>query len=506
MEKFNFHNTKEYAEYVLNQANIVLDKCQIYGKAEDRKGLLTNIEKSIAAKASLMEIFKNSPYHNGKGQLILQMEIERPVDEDIISSYSSYIKYIAHDYYLNQEATIDGYTYSDAESKKEKLGKFIRTVNYMNLSDEDIIIKGVPFSEYRKEFDLLKNIIWDFEISDEYYYVGNDVYTTMENKNLYDKACVISDAIKHCIGKQLEDESDIEKLANAFPSSQCRKGIKISRVVQKCLKELGLYQIAMENEKETFNKKYAAWTDAVSPMKIKKWSVLSINFVDFLTMSHGDTWTSCLNTDKNGKFTEGEYCEGFNSKRVLDYALDQSTMVFYTIDENYNGADFELQPKSTRQLFHFGENKLVQARLYPQSRVSRRNIYTQYRTNVEHLLADAMGEANLWSSPERGTIESDGNVVNIPYDSYINGDYIDFLDNACHGGGEIDFQSEVNYVVFRGSTNREDNGVPMIVGSTDAVCIICGDDMDESYHNSIVCSPCDYELVKIEEEKENKEN
>lgn len=491
MEQFKFHNTTEYAEYVLSQANFMLDKCDIYGKAEGRKGLLTNIEKSIAAKSYLMEIFKNSPYHNGKGQLILPMEVERPIDEDIISSYSSYIKYIALNYYLTKEATINGYTYSDAESKKEKLRVFIRAVNYMNLSDEDIIIKGVPFSEYRKEYDLLASIIWDFEISDEYYYAGNGIYTTRENKNLYDKACVIADAIKHCIGKQLEDESDIEKLANAFPHSQCRKGIKISRVVQKCLKELGLYQIAMENEKETFNKKYAAWTDAVSPMKVKKWSVLSINFVDFLTMSHGDTWTSCLNTDKNGKFTEGKYWNGFNSKRTLDYALDPSTMVFYTVDENYNGVDFELQPKSSRQLFHFGENKLVQARLYPQSSVSRRNIYTQYRTNVEFLLADAMGEANLWSSPVRGTIGCKGDVVNIPYDSYYDGDYIDFLNIACHDNGERDFQSEVNYVVFRGSSNREDNGVPMIVGSTDAVCIICGDDMGESYHDSIVCNYCD---------------
>ena len=491
MEKFNFHNTTEYAEYVLNQANIVLDKCQIYKKTEDRKGLLLDIEKSITAKSWLMDnIFKNSPYHNGKGQLILPMEIERAVDEDIIFNYAYYIERIARNYYLNEEAMINGYTYRSAEDKAQELKRLIRAVDYMNIPDDDIIIKGVPFSKYREKYDSFKNIIWDFEISDEYYYAGNNIYTTRENKNLYDKACVVADAIKHCIGKQLEDESDIEKLANAFPNSQCRKGIKITRVVQKCLKELGLYQVAMENEKETFNKKYAAWTDAVSPMKVKKWSVLSINFVDFLTMSHGDTWTSCLNTDQKGKFVRGEYFTGFNSKRVLDYALDPSTMVFYTVDESYNGVDFELQPKSTRQLFHFGENKLVQARLYPQSNVSRRNIYTQYRTNVEHLLADAMGEANLWSAPIRGTISWKGNVVNIPYSNKYDGDYIDFLNIACHGGNERDFQSEVNYVVFRGSSNQEDNDVPMIVGSTDAVCIMCGGDMGEHYHSSIMCGCC----------------
>ena len=207
-------------------------------------------------------------------------------------------------------------------------------------------------------------------------------------------------------------------------------------------------------------------------------------------MCHGTSWSSCMNTDKECCFTSGNYAHGFNSKRVLDYALDNTTMVFYTIDEDYDGNDFELQPKQTRQLFHFGERKLVQSRLYPQSNVSRRAIYTQYRNNVEYLIAEALGEANLWSAPVRGTIEYDGNIVNVPYYYSSNGDYIDFLDIACHDCTERDFQSEVNYVVLKGSNNLEDNGIPMIVGSTDAVCIMCGDEFDEDYTDSISCWSC----------------
>lgn len=489
MKKHNFTTTRGYANHILKQANIVLDKCDIYGDKEDRKGLMDNILKSIEAKSKLFEIFKNSPYHNGKGQLILPMEIERPIDEDVIYDYAYYIKNVAVKYYLNEEATIDGYTHGRACDQKDGIARFIRAVDYMMLSDEDVVIKGKPFSEYRKDYEAIKDIVYKFECSDEYCYI-NYKYVSKENKSLYDKAVIISDAIKHCIGKQLENAEDIEKLAKAFPNSQCREGIKITRVVQKCLKELGLYQIAMEKEQEIFNKRYAKWCDAVSPMKIKKWSVLSINFVDYITMSHGNSWTSCLNTDKYRRFTSGMYSSGCNSKRTLDYALDKTTMVFYTIDENYDGDDWELQPKCTRQLFHFGEGKLVQARLYPQSDTSRRNIYTQYRENVEKLLADAMEEANLWSSPERGTIRYDGNIVNIPYDYRGHGDYIDFLNIAQHGGDENDFQSEVNYVIFRGSTNRTDNGKPMIVGSTDAVCIMCGEVRDEGHCENIRCGNC----------------
>lgn len=489
MEKFNFSNKDKYAEYVLSQSNILLDKCRIYGDAEERKGLMINILNSICAKSWLMEIFEKSPYHNGKGQLIIPMETKRPVDKDVIRDYSSYIRTIAKRYLL-PEATINGYTYQEAYDEYNNIERFVRAIRYMNLSDDDVVIKGKPFGEYRKLYEEMIQIIHKFGNYDDYYYKGDNCYTERENLEKYNKAIIIADAIYHCVGHLLEDEDDIKTLAEVFPHSQCRAGVKISRVVQKCMKEIGLYDLAIEGEKKIFNKKYAEWTDAVTPQTITKWSVLSINFVDFLTMSHGNSWTSCLNTDKDCHFTSGKYRRGFNSKRVLDYALDPSTMVFYTVDEDYKGDDWELQPKLTRQLFHFGENKLVQARLYPQSNVGRRETYNQYRDNVERLLAEALGEANLWSAPERGMISLDKNIVTLPYYYKYNGDFIDFLDIATHGDDERNFQEEVNYVVFRGSESRDDNGVPMTIGSTNAVCIMCGEEFDEGIHESIACYDC----------------
>ena len=41
-----------------------------------------------------------------------------------------------------------------------------------------------------------------------------------------------------------------------------------------------------------------------------------------------------------------------------------------------------------------------------------------------------------WRKRETGEIDYVGNVVNIPYDDYSNGSYIDFLDIACHGDYE----------------------------------------------------------------------
>lgn len=482
MKKFEFENENEYAEYILEQTNTYLDKCEIYGEAEDRMGLMTNIENSILAKSSLFKIFQNSPYHNGKGQLIIPMDVERAIDNDVIDDFAYYIKDIAKKYLL-EEYKIDGYTFMEADKQCDELNRIIFGINYTRLPHEDVMIKGKPLGHYRVLLEKMKTIRHDIQCNS--CYSGYDCYSTRESYEVYNKALTISKAVQHCVGKLLENKEDIERLAKNFPNSQCREGVKITRVVQKCLKELGLHKLAMENERETFNRKYAAWCDAVSPMTIKKWSVLSINFVDYLTMSNGTSWTSCLNTDKRGYFTEGKYRSGFNSRRTLDYALDETTMVFYTVSEDYDGSDWELQPKNTRQLFHFGEGKLIQSRLYPQNNVSRRNIYTQYRENVEKLLSEAMDEANLWSAPRRGLIDLDDGIVEVPYYYKAAANYIDFLTLAAHGDGEEDFQTEVNYVHLRGTNNDHESDYPVIIGSVDAVDIMDGHVLSESYDDSI---------------------
>lgn len=486
MKKFNFESESEYIGYVLEQANNYLDKCEIYGRREDRDGLIVNIEKSVEAKKQLENIFKNHPAYNGKGQIILPMEIEREVDQNKIWLFSNYIRDIGKKY-IAKEAEIDGYTFEKAKSERTSLLRFIDAVDHMRISDDEVVIKGIPFSEYREQYRKVDNICDDFLYGENYEYFDYGKYITKEDDVLLRKVYSLSDVVNSCVGKSLEKEEHIEILSREFPHSQCRAGAKVSRVIQKCLKEIGLYQLAMEHEKEEYNKMYAAYCDAISPLKIKKWSVISFNFVDFLTMCNGGNWTSCLNTDKHGCFTDGRYSDGFNSRRVLDYALDPSTVVFYTIDEDYDGDDFELQKKNTRQLFHFGEGKLVQARLYPQSTVSRRNIYTQYRNVIEKVLADSMDDANLWTAPVYGLINPNGNIVRLPYCYKSDGSYIDFLTNAGHGYNENDFQSEVNYVVYKGSKGQKDNGFPMIIGSTDAVCIFCGEQMDEDFTNSISC-------------------
>ena len=81
----------------------------------------------------------------------------------------------------------------------------------------------------------------------------------------------------------------------------------------------------------------------------------------------------------------------------MSYMLDPSSMVFYTVDKEYDGDDYWTQPKINRQMFHFGEEKLVQGRLYPQDNDGCDDVYTPYRNIVQCIMSVIFDFPNLWS-------------------------------------------------------------------------------------------------------------
>lgn len=89
---------------------------------------------------------------------------------------------------------------------------------------------------------------------------------------------------------------------------------------------------------------------------------------------------------------------GCYSSGTISYMLDSTSMVMYTTDAENEAKDFWKQPKITRQMFHFGQEKLIQGRLYPQDNDNgSEEIYTQYRNIVQQAIAECLGVPNLWT-------------------------------------------------------------------------------------------------------------
>ena len=373
-KKFNFATETEYRDYVLDKANDFLDKCKIYNSREERKGLVENINMSIAAKQWLMDIFSKSEGYNGKGQVVLPVAFTRDINLNEIDRFVNFILNYAERVLEDVKSE-----FGDVREMIQKRSQYRRYFDFAHesfLEYDDVVINGKDLNYYRSVYNKITGIVMDLKQNHKSHYgriVTNESYTD------YETAKEIARFIAENPVQYITDSDSLSKVNEKF-GLRLNNGVKMSRAINKMIKASKLYSVLIANDdtEHYFNSAYARYCDAINPLTIKRWTVISVNFVDYLTMSNGYRWTSCLNPDKRGYFTEGMWSDGFNSRRVLDYALDGSTIVFYTIDSNYDGDEYELQKKETRQLFHFNGNTLMQNRLYPQGDDARAGIYPQY--------------------------------------------------------------------------------------------------------------------------------
>ena len=200
---------------------------------------------------------------------------------------------------------------------------------------------------------------------------------------------VLFNRLLRYIGRNIDD--GLAGLLNeAWPNIKARANEKTTRVVNRILTYLNY------NQHPEYNRMFARYADALTPITITRHTVLSINPMDYLTMSFGNSWASCHTIDKNNtrrmpNAYSGAYCSG-----TISYMLDGASIVFYTIDNKYNGTDYYTQPKINRQMYHYGEDKLVQGRLYPQGNDGNGETYTKYRQLVQEIISHIFNFPNMW--------------------------------------------------------------------------------------------------------------
>lgn len=193
-------------------------------------------------------------------------------------------------------------------------------------------------------------------------------------------------------------------------------GQKFSRVLNRLFKYCGLDQMS------EYNRLYAKISDSINPLKATKISVLSVNFLDYLLMSNGNSWSTCQTiVDHNN-------CSGVYKAGALSYANDKLTMVYYTINKDYEGTDYCLEPKITRQLFFYKDNLLVQERLYPKTHdcddnSSEISLVAQYRNLVEDIIATCEGKPNFWEKAEVSICATSDSFMYRDWDCFTNWKY-----------------------------------------------------------------------------------
>ena len=460
----------EYIELL----NEIMELLNQYHYPVTEEGCRKIIDKWIKNKGSLINLMKKHPNYNGKYQIAFDQDYERTIDKRELITFRDYVIELYEK--SIEEIKVSCMTYPEA---CDIYGRVKDIYDYMTLlrqiSGYEPKINGNGIDYYEKEVRKFRRIVNSFDNlyynTSAVYYIntkGKRILLTDENN---DKVNSLISFFQYLKPVQFLDENMANNINYLYPDAKARKGQKLSRVVNKVCHIIGV------DKDKDYNKMFAKFSDAVNPLSIVRHTVLSCHPIDYLTMSFGNSWASCHTIDKfnERKVNSSNNYHGQYSGGTLSYLLDGTSMVFYTVDKSYNGNEYELQPKINRNMFHFGNDKLIQGRVYPQSNDDDENgIYAKIRNIVQKIMADCLGVDNLWTL-KKGVMECESMVSSkgVHYRDYAN--Y-----NSCN----------VSYLKRDGKINKQS----IIVGH-DGICPKCGD-----YHNNeenILCEYCEEDYTNI---------
>lgn len=224
-------------------------------------------------------------------------------------------------------------------------------------------------------------------------------------------------------------------------------GAKYSRELNKIFVDMGL------DKYPNYNHDFAVIADTVNPLKNTQVAILSVNPCDFLKMSYGEGWDSCHHVGHHGCYHAG----------TQSYIMDSSSMIFYTLSNQYVGEPWE-NNKLTRQIYCYQNGLLLQSRNYPNYKLPQRDAtYTYF---VSQTIADCIGIKNEYRKVDHSHICTAENSLHYPDYNYE--------------------QYNTNLYAFDSIWDGEDITIGHI-----SWCLQCGDELCNA--GNMICDDCDNE-------------
>lgn len=368
-------------------------------------GVRTLLAEYLKNKAPLIRRFEKHPNYNGKFQIVYDYDFTRACDRGAVKNILRDVFFdddeVKAIFFENHELTIDGMNYAECYAKYQQ---FDRMSILCDTHSWITNINNMSYEDIRKKCTQYKSLVFRLRSTGHCVDYNENVICVdlgaWDAYNRYQKAIgILWGFYENKITSEIAAE-----LNDCRPDLKAVAGQKTSRVLNKICKLFGVDKL------KWYNREFAKYSDAINPLTIKRHTILSVHPVDYLTMSFGNSWASCHTIDKkNYRGMENDY-SGCYSGGTESYMLDGTSMVFYTVDADYNGNEYELQPKINRNMFHYGYDKLVQGRVYPQCNDDEGGIYTRFREIVQQIMATCADKPNSWLLV-KGTEECTRNII-----------------------------------------------------------------------------------------------
>ena len=461
------------------------------------------IEAWVEQKGWMIDLLKKSPnYVEGKFYIKLpKTQLERPIDMEVVRDFGYWAESKVTDIYIQKyEYKIGMFSLYEYMRYKNSLYELIRNIKESISTDWRYVqYKGKPISYWERECKRMNKVINDFLYDKNVTSVGYRAYIPVE---MYRELSHVREMFMYFIPKtQVFSREDAEKWNNELGKtsykSKATEGQKVTKVVGKFCRELGLDKVVdiqkntwtdvsgVYHEREVdmgYNHYRALLGDALNPIFYERDIYVSVNPIDFYTMSFGYKWASCHTIDKDnyrhcgdGHVYEGQYSGGTES-----YMLDDSSMIVYIAcsneelqNEGEQNLPPELQSKWKRSVIHLGEDKFVMERVYPDGRSNGgedNGIAAQIRQILQKTIADLLQADNMWTL-KKGCGNAEGVIRNYPDAPH----YPDYMYN------------DDTYTSYLRRHNGDLNTNKITVGAQ-IICPNCG--CDHITQRYITCDDC----------------
>ena len=443
--------SKFYSEQKEKEMRVITDYLLTkYYHRHTEYGVDVLLTKAVENKKSLLELLSKMPGYNGNGQVVIDYPMERVnVPRDV--------------YHFVMEFGSNIGAKRKILKTKNKNGKTMHQIIAEENNGQPGVIKVNKISDIKFR---------ERSLSDEFSFDGKTRESVNELIKFNSAMNIMCANYEPTINDGVADS--MNKLIHGIRATQ---GQKTSRLFNKVCDHFGL---AEQQSGSVYQKQFSEYSDLVSGAKRQMKMILSVNPIDFLTMSFGNSWASCHTIDKaNQRRAEGNY-SGAYCGGTLSYMLDSVTIIMYIVPSGcFNSMSVslpnntimkckehpELLDKVYRNLFHWnGNGGLIQARIYPRGNDGATDLYKKFRLTVEEQIANALGVSNSWSKPTTD------------YNHAIISEGMHYRDYNCF--------SSCRGVLLNGIDNAN---FDMVIGH-EGICVYCGEEY--SYQNRLGHTNC----------------
>lgn len=368
-----------------------------YHHRNTEKGVCMVLNEYFQNKHELIDFISKSDHYLGDMRIALDVEIER---ENSARDVRDFVEFFPK--YVKASEVILKYVDENGKTLGDYLKTGIKTIKAKDLLKEACVNKLKVNNEHRNTFE-------------------SDGSTVLSQGELSQFLNFISEMRREY--KPTLSEATAETInARAEGKFKLSGGMKTARAFNRICNYYNVGTVPSEKTKRAnelykiYNQEFAKYADMVSGLKRKLKFFISVNPIDYLTMSFGVNWASCHTIDQNNQrhmpnSYSGMYCGG-----TMSYMLDGTSIITFVNDhipENWEDG------KIYRCMFHYYDALLIQGRVYPQGNDGNTDLYKVFRSFVQDEFSKLLNLTdNKWTKVTSRSVESFTSSIGNHYRDY----------------------------------------------------------------------------------------